>query len=132
MIDDDDEPDLREVVDRLGITSSARFQGTHVEDKWEHNAWKVTLRFGKRTLTADFKMGMGNQGEPPIPDVVAAIVRDADCGNYSLDEFCSELGYEEDSRKAEKIWRQCKAMLPKVKKFFGADFAEVAEAASHY
>ena len=36
--------------------------------------------------------------------------------------FCSELGYDSDSRKAERVWRACQETPGYMQKLFGADF----------
>ena len=35
-------------------------------------------------------------------------VRDAEAGAQSFEDFCADLGYDTDSRKAEKTWQACK------------------------
>lgn len=35
------------------------------------------------------------------------IIDDALSGTYSFEEFCNEFGYDEDSRRAEKIYKAC-------------------------
>ena len=38
---------------------------------------------------------------------------DAIAGSQSFEEFCDELGYDEDSWKAEKIWKACQEATQK-------------------
>jgi hypothetical protein len=40
-------------------------------------------------------------------DALECIISDALSGVYTFDEFCSEFGYDEDSRRAEKIHKAC-------------------------
>ena len=44
---------------------------------------------------------------PALPDVLHCIIDDSDAMEYSFDEWAGNLGYDTDSRKAEKIYRQC-------------------------
>jgi hypothetical protein len=46
-------------------------------------------------------------------------VSDALSGLYSFDEFCSEFGYDTDSRKAEKIYKACKRAYTKFERVSG-------------
>ncbi len=36
----------------------------------------------------------------------------------TLEEFCGELGYDKDSRKAEQVWKRCAAFAKKLRRFF--------------
>lgn len=42
----------------------------------------------------------------------------AQAGEMSFDDFCSDFGYDNDSRKAEAIHRQCKKALKSVSRIF--------------
>jgi hypothetical protein len=64
--------------------------------------------------------------------VLASLISDADAGSLTFKDFCGDLGYDEDSRRAEKIWKTCKTIAPKIKKFLGSDYRAVAEAAAEY
>ena len=46
-------------------------------------------------------------------------VSDALSGLYSFDEFCSEFGYDPDSRKAEKVYKACKRAYAKFERVSG-------------
>lgn len=39
--------------------------------------------------------------------VLKCIIDDGLAGFYSFEEFCNEFGYDEDSRRAEKIYKAC-------------------------
>ena len=47
---------------------------------------------------------------PTLTDVMYALVSDAQCvcGGQSFDDFCSDLGYDNDSREAESIFLACR------------------------
>lgn len=46
---------------------------------------------------------------PSVEDVEESLVRDAECVSHgeSYEDFCFDLGYDTDSRKAEKIFNEC-------------------------
>lgn len=44
---------------------------------------------------------------PDIKDVLYSLLIDSDALNYEFSEWASNFGYEEDSRKAEKIYNEC-------------------------
>lgn len=94
---------------------SAKFDGKKVAS-WDanndrHN--KVTvknLNNGKRT-SFDFWGSVKNprvESEYDLLNAFYCFVSDALAGVDSFENFCSEFGYDTDSRNAEKIWRACK------------------------
>ena len=136
------EHDLDRVLRELGISLDARHQGRSVRpgEKYEQDHWSVTLKRGplgqgkkRAALKTEFHMGTGHHGAPPsAASVVHSLMSDGRAGEQSFEEFCSDFGYDEDSRQAEKIWKACKAIAPKIRTFLGADFDAVAEAAQDY
>ena len=127
--------ELDRLCDRIGIRASSElteapewFEG----DEWSSSAtwWSVTLRLDGRRLTVPFGMGAALVGEPTPADVVSSLVLDARSGELSFHDFCEDFGYDEDSRRAERTWRQCAAMAPKVRRLLGEHFDEL-EGAEH-
>lgn len=88
------------------------------------SSWRVTLRYQGRRLTVPFYQGPAIEREPSAADVLSCIISDARAGEQEFEEFCSEFGYDSDSRKAEKTWRACASMAPKVRSLLGDDFEE--------
>ena len=43
----------------------------------------------------------------------------------SFEYFCSEFGYDTDSRKAEKIYKQCEKTLSKLERVFNCDLYDL-------
>jgi len=50
-------------------------------------------------------------------DILSCISSDAFCPDTFAD-FCAELGYDEDSRKAEKTFKACSSFARRIQKFF--------------
>ena len=42
-----------------------------------------------------------------LKNALECVISDALSGIYSFDEFCSEFGYDEDSRSAERMHKAC-------------------------
>lgn len=84
-------------------------------------AWKVTLSYKGRRLTVPFYTGSAC-GEPEAADVVSCLISDGRAGEESFSEFCAEFGYDEDSRKAEKTWKACKLIAPRIRRLLGNDY----------
>jgi hypothetical protein len=47
-------------------------------------------------------------------------------GDYTFEEFCSELGYDTDSRTAEKIYKKCKKQLEKLNKIYDGNIYDLS------
>lgn len=104
--------------------------GTHVPGEWDpySHPWRITLRRSRRQLTVDFYTGPACYGEPTAADVLDCLVSDVRYGEVSFEEFCSDLGYEEDSRRAYATWEKCRELAPRVRRFLGDAFEEYADA----
>lgn len=64
--------------------------------------------------------------------VMHSLVMDAQAGDESFEEFCSNLGYDEDSRKAESIHRACQDIGKKFRQLVGKDFDAIEEMMRDY
>lgn len=111
---------------------------------WEHFAWRVTLWYAKRTLETTFRTGtghvrpapewIGGKRQPRIPvppsaaDVLHCLCSDARAGEATFADFCTDFGYDTDSRKALEIYLNCQAEGPKLRTLLGADFDIFANA----
>jgi hypothetical protein len=45
---------------------------------------------------------------PKIADVLYCLLSDSQSGSQSFEDFCSDFGYDTDSRKAHATWETCK------------------------
>ena len=96
-------------------------------DSRDMNHYKVTLRMGRRQMTTPFSQGFGITGEPTADDVLDCMASDAttvDNGD-SFEDFCGELGYDTDSRQAERIYKATQAQTAKLKRFLGDELYNV-------
>jgi hypothetical protein len=60
---------------------------------------------------------------PDLQNVLECLQSDARCGAHMLfEDFASELGYDTDSRGAEKTWRACQEARGQLQRLLGADF----------
>lgn len=58
---------------------------------------------------------------PKIEDVVYSLVMDSDVLEYDFPDWCANLGFEEDSRKAEQIYNDCMHIALKLNRSLGTD-----------
>ena len=98
------------------------------DQSWNANHYKLTFKKDKKRFTTFFSQGIGIKGEPKIPDVLECLQGDCQSAEYSFEDFCGEFGYDQDSRKAFKIYKACGKIKGKLHKFLGSDFYRFIEA----
>lgn len=102
-----------------------------IDDKWEADHWKCTLRRQmpddtRRSMVVYFSKGLGHKGAPPTTEeVLDSLASDASSIDQRFEDWCSDLGFDTDSRKAERIYNACVKAAGKLKKFLGPDDAAV-------
>ena len=124
------QPDLEPLCVSKGVKVTCKFVGEVERDsEWRARAWNVTIYYQGRRMTTAFYQGLGHTEEPSAADVVSALCSDARfVDGQTLEDFCAELGYDPDSRKAERIYKACQKHAPKIRRLFGEDFDLFANA----
>lgn len=64
---------------------------------------------------------------PTAASVLYCLFSDASLGEQTFDDFCSNLGYDTDSRKAFDSYLECQAMHSKLRGFFSYEEREHLE-----
>ena len=95
------------------------------DDNMMHNVFKIAVKreFGDGAITKSFKFydsyANWEKGKTTMDlmDMLLAFksfLEDAWAGSMDFEDFCSEYGYNNDSRRAEKIYNECKKQLEKI------------------
>jgi hypothetical protein len=63
--------------------------------------------------------------KPKLEDVLESLLLDASCSNESFEDFCSNCGYDTDSRRALDNYLKCQENGVKLRKALGAQYSEV-------
>lgn len=94
------------------------------QDQWQQqaNGWSCTLRYQGRQYTFDFWQGQAITREPDAQGCLDCLLSDAQCGEQDFEEFCSEFGYDQDSRKAEALHKRCQTTAKAMRRLLGNDF----------
>lgn len=64
--------------------------------------------------------------------MLASLISDGQSGLESFKEFCANLDYDPDSRKARKIWKKCQRTGDRVADFLRGDAEAFAVAAAEH
>lgn len=117
------------------------------DDGWQHFAWAIRLKRPGLELDTTYRMGIAHVtktghrsyypqwGEslpfyeptpPTAEEVLDSLAGDASFYLEARDfeDFAASLGYDSDSRKAEKLYHECGEIAKKLRSFLGAAAAE--------
>jgi hypothetical protein len=85
------------------------------------NHWRVTLQRGRQRMTLYYSMGYGLSGEPQVGDVLECLALDASMIDSSrgFEDWCRDLGFNEDSRKVWKMYKVTEKDRDKLYYFLG-------------
>lgn len=96
-----------------------------IDEDWAATArhFRVTLRMKNRRLTTYFSQGPGIERDPRPEDVLDCLASDAADveNNTSFEEWAKDLGYDPDSRRAERVYRACLREAARLRRFLGAE-----------
>jgi hypothetical protein len=98
---------------------------TGTASEWATDArhWSVTLYCGRRRMSLEFSQGSAHTKTPTVKDVISCLVSDASgiVNSRNFAEWAGEYGYDEDSRKVEALWKECKRQTVKLREFLGEE-----------
>lgn len=121
---------LETFVRNREIKLRSRWLGVEEQDGWEHNAWRVTLAGPRGRMTTTFRMGLGLTGAPVSADVLNSLALHASAAENArdFDDWCADFGFDTDSRKAWRTYRQCIQLARRLERFLGPTaYAELLE-----
>ena len=115
---------LEQVKIKLDLVGMEHFPNDDT-DKLFHNVYKVTVGLNGKQTSFNFWDSAHNTNmgiEPTKESILDTIVSDYNYTDYAqFDDFCADMGYDTDSRKAEKIWKNCLKQSKKLQKVFSQD-----------
>lgn len=104
----DTQPDWSITIIRKGESFSTEYHSAMVDRQWTRNKRKLTQKeFNDRSIDGvrDIKC-LTEPITPTLADIMFCLIMDANCvrDGQSFEDFAADFGYDEDSRKAEKIF----------------------------
>ena len=102
---------------------SSRKDGLMGKEKMDH--WDCTLTYQGKGYSFYFSKGYGHKGAAPtIEDVLECFKSDLAYRDLDFEEFCEELGYNNESIKDKKIYEATTAQNEAVIDLLGEDLIE--------
>lgn len=94
------------------------------QDEWQQkaNGFRVELKYQGRQYTLDFWQGKGITADPTAESVLKCLLCDCQLAQDSFEDFCANLGYDTDSRKAFRVYQACKRENKRLRRLLGDDF----------
>lgn len=90
-----------------------------------HNQFTVTITRDKQRISLayydsnkNFNDCVEQLDESSLKSALECFISDAMAANNSFEDFCSEFGYDTDSRRAYKIYNECKKSKAKFDRVF--------------
>lgn len=92
---------------------------------WQAHAyhWRCVLRAGRHQMTVIFSMGQALDHEPTAAEVLECLLSDAAGFENArgFEDWARDLGYDVDSRKAERTYKTIEAQARKLRALLGVD-----------
>lgn len=127
-------------LSRFGLTYKVRYLRHEENENWNdgkcRGVYQFTIKRANTTksvagsgqqpiFTGKFWQSLANDGQDPSAyDVLSSLSGDINCpDNFS--DFCADFGYDEDSRKAERLFKICDKFSRRLRAFFTEEEREV-------
>jgi len=96
-------------TDAMGIKTKTFFLGRMKKNDWKCSAFTLVFERHGTMISFPYFMGTGCKGEPDPLEALASVARDGKEAQESIwEDFADNFGYDPDSRKAKKIYEECK------------------------
>ena len=108
------------------VQGSIEWSDGPMPEGWDRggHSWKVQLRYDGRQMTTPFYTGSA-LGEPTLRDVLECLLSDESSADQSFEEWCSDYGYDTDSRQAERTYKAVRSKSKKLRRLLGGNLAGI-------
>lgn len=125
---EDYQKQANDFMTKVGATMKVKFLGNMPyfdDDKESRDVYQITLKRNGKEYSFRFGQSIANKRIAPTAYDVLACLTKYDPGTF--DNFCSDFGYDTDSRKAEKTYFAIQKEYAGVVKIFGDVMEELQE-----
>lgn len=111
--------DTKQLANKYGLRADIEHDDTLASPEFpEANHWRVTLKLGRKRMTTEFHTGYGITGQPKPAEVLDCLLSDASSvEGVDFEDWCDELGFDRDSRRAERIYKVSERQTVKLHRF---------------
>lgn len=108
---------------RLTMRAEPTDHNPHMADpdrRMDH--WSVTIHHGRKRMSLVFSQGLAHIGPPELADVLDCLASDA-CSveGFDFDEWAKSMGWDADSRKAERTYQAISQQMRQLGRLLGPD-----------
>jgi hypothetical protein len=132
--EEDEEMNLKQFIKRHNIRAEVSY-GTIKpipEEMRNMDPWTIVLKKGRRRMTVPFYTGYGcrdhGDGEPTAYDVLYCLQSDAFGSDQCFEDWCHDFCYDDDSRKAKRIYKNVQQQTHKLKQFMQEHYEDFINA----
>lgn len=95
---------------------------TRDDDGWEHHAYQIRCRYGRRSFVSPWRQGVGITGDPEARSVLDCMLSDASSADQDFETWAADYGMDTDSRRAYATWEQVRKQTAQLRRIFGDDW----------
>ena len=123
MPEDGVDTDIEFLLDAMGVTFKVKQIAARTDKVMDDmpagsTFYSITFtRHGKR-FSVQYSQGPGITTRPDMLDVLGSLFMDAGSADETFEDWCSNLGYSDDSRKALAVYKACGRIAKKLEKLF--------------
>ena len=92
-------------------------------DTQKRYVFKCKIARGRKSFTVDFGQSINRGAEEPSLDEIMECLQKYDVGSF--EDFCSDFGYDEDSRTAERIYKAVCKEFENMSRLFSEDELQI-------
>ena len=93
------------------------------DDKQQRHIFKIKISRGRKSYSFNFGQSIKNDANEPSNYSILACLQKCEVGTF--ENFCDHFGYDEDSRKAEKIYKAVLEEFAGMRHLFSSEELEI-------
>jgi len=120
----DDDGDGAYILEQMGVTFAAlrineRPDGNMSDMPAGSTHWRILIKRSGKDMTVFYSMGPAHSGTPDDCDVFNSLLMDtSDIEGEAFEDWAENLGFDPDSRKAERCFKACQETLLNLRTLF--------------
>lgn len=112
-------------IARHKVSATIERVSARPDNNWETypgaRHFRCTVRAHKHRFTIYFSQGSAYTNPPTVAEILYSLAMDASSAHGCFEDFCSEMGYDTDSRRAYETWGTCNQTRVRLIRMFGED-----------